>query len=137
MAASIGILNGTTLLLYVDGVAIGGTTSHSMSESVAMRDATTKDSGGKEEVLPGTYSASISFDGFVAYDATYGWTDLHDLIVAKTKVALKFSTENADDDRYKGDAYLESLDKEASTEENVGFSGSFKITGGISKETIT
>lgn len=132
-----GILNGTLLLLYVNGVAIGGTTSHSMSESVAMRDATTKDSNGNEEVLPGTFSATISFDGFVAYDSAYGWKDLHDLLVAKTKVALKFATEVAGDDRYKGDAYLESLDKEASSEENVGFSGSFHITGGISKETVT
>lgn len=135
--ATTGILNGTLLLLYVDGVAIGGTTSHSMSESVAMRDSTTKDSGGKEEVLPGTYSATISFDGFVAYDSTYGWKDLHDLLVAKTKVALKFSTEVPGDDRYKGNAYLESLDKEAPNEENAGFSGSFHITAGISKETIT
>jgi len=105
--ASTGILDGTTLLLYVDGTAIGGTTSHSRSQSVAMRDSTTKDSGGNEEVLPGLWSGSYSFDGFVAYDDTYGWDDLDDLCRAKTKVELVFSTEIVGDPRWTCDAYLE------------------------------
>lgn len=50
--ASIGILNGTALLVFVDGTAIGATTSHDLSFNQALRDATTKDSGAFEEVLP-------------------------------------------------------------------------------------
>lgn len=130
--ATTGILNGTLMLLYVNGVAIGGTTSHSRSQSVAMRDSTTKDSGGNEEVLPGLWSGSYSFDGFVAYDNTYGFDDLEELCRAKTKVSLVFTTDVVDDPFWKCDAYLETLDDESPNAENVGYSGTFHITGGMS-----
>ena len=135
--ASTGILNGTLLLLYVDGVAIGGTTSHSRAQSVAMRDSNTKSSGGNEEVLPGLWSGSYSFDGFVAYDHTYGYEDLDILCRAKTKVVLKFGTEVVGDPRWTCDAYLESLDDDNSNAENVGYSGTFHITGGITRVIVT
>ena len=47
--ATTGKLNGTLMLLYVDGTAISSTTSHSLSYEMATRDATTKDSQGYEE----------------------------------------------------------------------------------------
>ena len=135
--ATTGILDGTTLLLFVDGVAIGGTTSHSMSNSVNMRDATTKDSGGDEEVLPGTRSSNIDFEGFAAFDATKGFTDLFDLQKAKTKVILKFSGEVTGDDYFIANAFLESLDTDAPVDDNVTFSGSFHVTGGVRRKTFT
>ena len=135
--ATTGILNGTKLLLYVDGVAIGSTTSHSMSASVNMRDSTTKDSGGFEEVLPGLWSGSIGFDGFVAWDDAYNQEELFVLSREKTKVKLRFTADETGDSYFIADAYLESIDTEAGTEENVTFSGSFKVTGGIRRKTFT
>ena len=60
--ASSGKLNGTTMLLYVDTVAVSSTTSHSLSYELATRDATTKDSNGHENVLPAMRSWSVDFD---------------------------------------------------------------------------
>jgi len=131
------VIDGTTLILVVDGTAIAATTDHSMSLGVNMRDTTTKDSGGTEEVLPGTSNATLDFSGLVSYVPTFGYKELFALYVSKAKVSLKFSNEVVGDPRYVADAFLESLDKEAPTDDNTGFSGTFHITGGITEETVT
>lgn len=135
--ATTGKVKGTLMLLYVDGVAISGTTSHSMSNAVNMMDATTKDSGGKEEVLPGLRTDSIGFDYLVAFDATYDITLLFALIKNKTKVTLKLGTEVVGDPRYTGSAYLESLETTMGNEANVSGSGTFHVTAGLSEQTVT
>lgn len=121
----------------MDGTAVGSTTSHSMSASVNMRDATTKDSGGFEESLPGLWSGGIGFEGFVAWDETYGFDELFDLSRSKTKVKLRFTGDTTGDTYFICDAYLESVDLDAPTEDNVSMSGSFKVTGGIRRKTFT
>lgn len=136
------ILNGTTLLVYVNGKAIAKTTSHTMSLGTNMRDSTTKDSGGNEEVLPGTNNAIISFEGLVAWKGAnttkFWYDDLFDLHTNKTKVTLMFYNEDTiSEPGFQGEAYLESLEKSAPTEDNVTMSGSFHVTGGISKIMMT
>ena len=137
MAQQVGILDGRTMLLYIDGVAIAGTTGHSMGLGVNMRDATTKDSSGKEAVLPGVSTATIGFDYMVAFDATYGIKNLVLLYVNKTKVALRISSEISGDQKYKGDGYLESLDTDFPNNDNITGSGAFHVTNGITPQTIT
>lgn len=136
------ILNGTTMLVYVNGKAIAKTTSHTMSLGVNMRDATTKDSGGKEEVLPGTSNATIAFEGLVAWkasEATKTWYDtLFDLYESKSPVTLKFYNKDAvSEPGFTGSAYLESLEMSAPTEDNVTMSGTFHITGGLTNPMMT
>ena len=135
--ATTGFLNGTSMLLFVDGTAIGGTTSHSMSKSANMRDTTTKDSGAEEEVLPGLRSRSITFDGFVAWDASFGFEELDNLIENGTKVVLRFTADITGDAYFIADAFLESLDFDAPTEDNITFSGTFRVTGGMRRKTFT
>lgn len=134
---SVGIQNGTDIKFYIGGTAITGITENSMSLAVNMRDASTKDSGGKEEVLPGQSSGSISVGFYVAEDAAYPYNNLFDEYVNKSLLAWKYSNENADDTRYKGNAYLESLDRDDPLEDNASASATFHITAGASKETIT
>ena len=136
------ILNGTIMLVYVDGKAIAKTTSHTMSLGVNMRDSTTKDSGGKEEVLPGSSNATIAFEAMVAWkasEATKTWfDDLFELYTGKTLVTLKFYDKDAvSEPGFTGSAYLESLEMSAPTEENITMSGTFHITGGIVKSMMT
>lgn len=137
MGQTVGIQNGTSMKVYIGGVAITGITSNSMALAINMRAASTKDSGGHEEVLPGQDSATVSVDFFVAEDATYPYNNLFDEYLNKNKLAFMLSNENVDDTRYKGDCYLESLDRDDPLEDNVSASATLHVTAGVSKETIT
>jgi len=135
--ASTGKLNGTIMLLYVDGTAISSTTSHSLSFEMATRDATTKSSAGYEEVLESTRSWSIDFDGMEAFDDTYSYEELRALISGRSQVTLLFSSQVSGDPQWSGRAYLTSVSIEAPLEETMTFSGSFKGTGELTATSIT
>lgn len=135
--ASVGILNGTSLLVFVDGVAISSTTSHSLSIEMATRDATTKSSAGFEEVLPALRSWTIDFDSMVAYDDTEGYQQLRALWNGRTEVTLLFSSLVSGDPQWSGKAFLTSLSKEAAVQDSVTMSGSFKGTADLTETTIT
>lgn len=130
------VIDGTTLLLSVGGLFIGGTTDHSHSSGVNMRDVTTKDSAGKEEVQPGTSNRSIDFSGLGSFAPTFGFVELDALIDSKLKVALVLTTGVVGTIEWSGDAFLESLDVEGPTDDNVTFSGTFHVTGGLSQSVI-
>lgn len=135
--ATTGIINGTDFLLYVGGTKVYHTTSHSLSFSMDTRDATTKDSGGWRDLLEATKSWSMSGDGLVALDATYGFSDLFAVLTARTAVVVKFSTETAGDTYYTGNGYLTSLDMDSPTEDNSSFSFTFEGTGALTEYTGT
>ena len=135
--ASTGKLNGTTMLLYVDTVAVSSTTSHSLSFEMATRDATTKESAGNEEVLPAMRSWSVDFDSMVAFDDTKGYEELRLLIANRTEVYLVFTSTEAGDPRWSGQAYLTSISMDAAVEDTVTMSGSFKGTGELTAGVIT
>lgn len=130
------VIDGTTLLLSVDAVFIGGTTDHSHSAGVNMRDTTTKDSAGKEEVLPGTSNRSIDFSGLGSFVPAFGLVELDALVDSKTKVELVLTTGVVGTTKWTGDAFLESFDVEGPTDDNVTFSGTFHITGGMVQSVI-
>jgi len=134
---TVGILNGTNIKLFINGTAITGITENNLALAINMREATTKDSGGKEEVLPGVSSATIGVGFFVAEDAAFPYNDLFDKYVDKGIIAFKYSNENVGDTRYKGNAFLESLDRDDPLEDNVSASATLHVTAGVSKETIT
>ena len=129
--------NGTTLLVYVDNVAIGLCTSHSLNVNADMIDATTKSSGGWKDVLPGLKDWSIDFDGLIDWSETENFSQAFADLSGGTKVTLKFSTEVNGAKRYTGDAYISSLSASAPMEDVVTFSGTFTGTSTLSEETVT
>ena len=95
---STGIMNGTLLVLQVssDGntfTNIGHSTSASLSFSLDTPEATSKDSGGYREVIAGTRSIEISFDGLVAYDDSVDIDTLLGFANNRTKIHARFGTE--------------------------------------------
>lgn len=135
--ATTGIVNGTLLTLQNGGVVIGGTTSHSLSNSMETRDATTKSSSGNEEVLEGLKSREVGFEGFVAWDEANGFEELEAILEARTQQTLILSTEVVGDPRWTYTAYLTSIDLEAGVEDSITYSGTFKITGSRTVATVT
>lgn len=137
--ATTGSINGTNLLVYVNGTAIAGAKSCKLTTSHEVRDTTTKSSAGWGEVKEGKRKWTISCDGLVAMDAaTTAFDDLYTLLITnRTKVSLKFSSETSGDAWWHGDAYAESLEMDAPLEDSTTFSASFSGTGVLTQATHT
>jgi TP901-1 family phage major tail protein len=138
--ATTGVFNGTNLILKfhsTDGseAAIGHSTSATLSLSADLPDATTKDSSGYNEVIAGTRTGEISFEGLVAYDDANNAIEAADYLLARTKIYWEFGTEASGDDVYSGAGYLNAVEMSAEMESPVTYSGSITVTGSISKAT--
>jgi TP901-1 family phage major tail protein len=130
-------MNGTLLGFYVGGTLISHSTDNSITVSHSPRSATTKDSGGWTDNLEGLREWSGSGEAMLAEDATYGHDDLMGLVVNRTEVTLRFSTEVSGDKYYQGQAYIDSLEISSAPEESVTFSYSFTGNGELQILTNT
>ena len=137
-----GIINTTLLAMYIDvsgtNTKIAHATDASVSLSHAVRDASTKDSLGWQDNLEGQKSWTASVDGNLAFDATYGVTDLETAFMNRTTVTIVFSTEVTGDTYWSGSAYIDNMDLDSSgVEGNATYSISFTGTGAITSATVS
>ncbi len=132
-----GVINGTDLILYVDGVAIGGSQSHDLTLDRDLPDASTKDSAGWAENIGGQKSWSIDCSGLVMFDAAFGFEELFDLFESGELVTLVFGTQISGDVQFDGGARLSSLSESAGNEDSTSFSVSFTGSGPITKSNVT
>jgi hypothetical protein len=135
MAQTTGIINGTDLKVFIEGLPVAHSTSCELSLTHSPRESTTKDSGGDTARLPGKRDWSLSCDSLYAevYDdeEKTGFLELVAAIKAGTKLALEFKTDVVGDQIYSGNAYLTDLNINAGTEENASYTASFAGTGAI------
>ena len=124
--ATTSVFNGTNLLLKIETVTLGHTTSCSMTLSNDLPEATTKDSSGFQEVIAGVISGEISFEGLVDYS---------DSSTARTQITCVFGTAETGDSVYTAEGFLSSLEQSAEMESPVSYSGSITLTGAITKST--
>jgi len=146
MAATVGLFNGTSLVVLVNGQVLGHSTSCSLSLAIDAPDASTKQSGGWADEIGGQKSWSVTTDGLSTVApgvlATYVSTDeLMILAAARTAVTVMFttvssgSTVNAGDVYWSGQAFIESVDITADMENAATYSVSFKGTGALATGT--
>lgn len=103
-------------------------------------DATTKDSGGWEEVIGGTKSWDVSFDNLVdfasgielAQGVSAGLDDLFTYLDGRVAIKVAIGV-NAN--YYYGDSFVNQISITADKESPVTFSGSLKGTGTLTKGT--
>ena len=133
--ATTGVFNGTDLILKVESTTLGHTTSCTLTLSNDLPDATTKDSSGFSEVIAGTKSGEISFDGLVAYDDSANAIELADYLLARTQLTCVFGTATTGDEVYTAEGFLSSVEMSADAENPVSYSGSITLTGSITKST--
>ncbi len=129
--ATTGKINGSDLLVYVDGTAITHSTSCSISIAMATRGATTKDSAGWSESLEGLRSWSVSSDQMIALDAAQGLEEVFELLKDRDTVTVKFATDDATDRFFTGSAFITALDVNADNEETATFTVAFEGTGNL------
>jgi len=131
--ATSGVFNGTNLLIKVNDVVVGHTTSCTLSVSLDAADATTKDSQGWAESIAGLKSGECSFDGLVDYSDANNAEQLLDFLIARTQVEIVFGTSATGDSVYTAMGYITSLEQSAEMEAAVTYSGTLTITGAITK----
>tara|TARA_R110001632_G_scaffold195312_1_gene316938 strand:- start:2378 stop:2788 length:411 start_codon:yes stop_codon:yes gene_type:complete len=133
--ATTGVFNGTNLILKVESVAVGHTTSCTLSLSGDLPEATTKDSSGFQEVIAGVMSGELSFEGLVAYDDTANAVQMADYLLARTQLTCVFGTAVTGDAVYTAEGFLSSVEMSAEMESAVTYSGSITLTGSVTKST--
>lgn len=135
--ATTGIINATNFAVYVGGTKVAGATNATVSQSMAVRDATSKDSAGNSESLEGMKEWSIEGEGLFALDASYGYVDLHSVLQLRDVVTVRFSSETSGDEYHEGQAFLVDLSADAGVEESMTFSFSFTGTAALNLKALT
>lgn len=132
------LINGTNLTIKVGGVALLKATTASLELSVDLPDATTKDSAGWSEFFAGVRGFTLSSDGLVDYttDAKVETDELVALLIARSAVAVTFSTATSGDMLLSGNAFITSISQTADMESPAGFSVSFQGTGALTQSTV-
>lgn len=125
------VLNGTLYLVDVDGNPLGASTNASLSISVDLPDATTKDSAGWAEHIQGLRSWEGSFEGLYDPSETYTPKEITDLMVARTDFAMVFepSAQTSGQLSFSGNASFTSFELTSEMESSMGWSASFTGNG--------
>jgi predicted secreted protein len=130
-------INGTLMLVNLDGVAIAHTTSATLNIDVDLFDTTNKGSGGWDENDHGRRSWSIDVDGLVDYSTGLNIGGLMDMILQREDAVMLFSSGVIGHEEFSGTVRLASLSLTADQEDAVSFSGSLTGSGQLTKSTVT
>lgn len=128
-------INGTSLIIVVDGAAIAHTTSATLNLERAMIDVSTKDSAGDSESIAGQKSASVDFEALVDFSPTApveGLVDLITIYQANSAVTWEIASGSAGTaPKFTGSGFISSLSMDAPMEDATTFSGTITVTGAV------
>jgi len=142
MAISTGIFNGTDFKVYLLDTTdkpIAHATSCEISITHSPREATTKDSGGDTDRLPGKRDWSVSVEALHANTETgkQGFAEIFTALKAGSELTITFGNANAGDTEYSGNVYVTDCSLNAGVEENMTMSASFSGSGALAAATIS
>lgn len=123
------IVNGTDILLKLDGDIIACAKSHTITITTEVRDLASKCTAGWKESAKGRFAWSGSVDGLVDFTVTAGQAKYKDLFAALTAGTLvEIISTGAGTGAFvlTGDALITSLDLSAGDAENATFTCSFE-----------
>lgn len=127
-------INATNFLVYKDNIVIAHSTDASIELNLEMQDASTKNSNGYREVLPGQISGSGSVNGLVDYSATYGAQSFASLITSRSSFTCKFNDAQSGGQYYSATAYVSKFSLNGPAESPLSYSVEITLSGAI---TIT
>ena len=127
------VQNGDVLILQIDGTQMGALLSNSFNAAADMLDATTKDSSGAKEYIPGEYGWGMSFESLYDPDASEGFSEALGYVKAGTSLDVYWGGVTAGDAYFNGDAYVSSVDLSGPKNEVASYSGEMQGTGAINE----
>ena len=126
---STGAMNGTAILLKVEGTTVAKLTSNSISLNRAAIDVSNKDSNGWQESIYGQGSGSFDCEGVFAEDGTWGFDEAYTALTSKSVLTVRYASAVTGDKYYEGECLLTSLTQTAPMEDKVTFSCTLQLTG--------
>lgn len=132
-------INGSSMLLLIDGTAVGSTKTCQLSISNDTPDTSNKGSSGWATHLAGggQRSAEGSFEMLEDPTDTYGVDELFDLIDNRSDFDFQITDSVASTKIFIGTATITSLEVVYEMEQPVGVSGSFKVNGAVQRVAET
>lgn len=131
-------LNGTSMLVIVDGVTIAATKSFTLDLKSTNIDTTSKDSEGWVYRIYGLRDWSVSFDGLFDPSATFGVEEIFDMIDTRDGVLVEMAVIDGTGGGFllKGNVVSSGLTLTAGMEDAVTYSGTFEANGPLDKGTV-
>ena len=127
------VLNGSDILLYVEGHIIGCATTHTIELTNTVREVSCKGSGDFASAEYGRFAWTASTDALLnlGMGANYvSYTELNQLMVTKTTVKVKsLYVEGSDVFHVEGEAIITSISLSAPDAENASYSVSLQGRG--------
>ena len=133
--ATLGTVDGNVVGIFSGATLIACATSASLDLSTNMSDTTCKDNNGAEQIKPNQKTWGMGLDGMLAFDSSYGWSDLWDAWDAGTELTVKWGTAESGDEVYSGTAFIDSLSAQAPLNEATTYSVNFRGSGVLAKTT--
>lgn len=135
------IYQGKAVRFTLDGKVLFHATSCKLSVSTTLESIATKDTNGTVST-PSNYEWSMTTDALVADAPTSsttqsGFMDILGLQLAKTPIDVEFSTQETGDFILSGQVYVESSDIDATVNQSVSGSFSFKGNGDLTKAVVS
>lgn len=131
------VQNGDVLILQVEGTQVGGLLSNSFNAAADMLDATTKDSSGAKEYIPGEYGWGMSFESLYDPAASEGFSEALGYIKAGTQLTCYWGSTTATEAYWAGEGYMSSVDLSGPKNEVASYSGEIQGSGGITESAAT
>lgn len=122
---------GRLLTLKFNGTAILNLKSSDLSQSVAMRDVTTKDSSDNKESRPTIHARTFSFSGLMpnAGPNAAAGPALQTALDAGSIGTWNFGSNLTAEPNWSGSGFLTALNFKAPHDGNVEFDGTVEVTG--------
>lgn len=127
------VLNGDVLVLKVDGTQLGALLSNSFNVASDMIDATTKDSAGAKEFIPGEYGWGMGFESLYDPTVTEGFSEAVGYIKGGTELDVYWGSVTAGGAFWNGNGYISSVDLSGPKNEAGSYSGEIQGTGVITE----
>ena len=133
------VINGTAMLLLLDGKAIGCTKSCTLNITNETYEKTNKDSGGWKGFGLAGRTWDVSFDGLYDPTGTTNFEALFDEIYERDSTLIAEIAQidgTGGGEVYRGNVLVTSLSLTADMETAVSYSGTFQGDGSIYKSTV-
>ena len=134
-----GVINGTTMLLLVDGTTVGCTRSATLNINNDAPDSSCKSSSGWASHILGQRSWDVSFDGLYDPAGAFNFEALFDEIYERDEtLIMEFAQVDGTGggEVYRGNCLITSLSMTADMEQPVTYSGTLTGTGELYKSTV-
>ena len=103
-------IDGKLMVMQIDGVTIAGQTTGSMSTNADMLDATTKDSAGWKEFLPGEKNVTFSVGGLYDPAAAEGSEEALAYLYEGAVLTWRWGQTTSGGSYWTGSGYISSID---------------------------